>query len=103
MSVRLSPNERKQRRMPGERRTDLAQQAITGPGASVPGGPMASIGKRRARVAAEEQAFTKKGAQASGTLSASQTGAKALAVRHFEEAAKGAMDIANYRRKKATI
>lgn len=82
-----------------EDNTDIMSQAITGTNTS----SIPSIPKRRARVAAEENAFLKKGAQASGTMTARQTGARALAIRHFEELAKGARDIENYQRRKRSI
>lgn len=82
-----------------EKDSSMMSQAITGGSTS----PIPSIPARRARVAMEENAFLKKGAKATGTMTARQTGARALAIRHFEELAKGARDIANYAKKRGTI
>jgi hypothetical protein len=93
----------KQRRLPSEeRRLDLWQHAITGPEGSVPE-PMQRIGRRRERVAAEEAAYLRRGRRAEGTLTARESGARGLSIRHFEELAKGAKDIEDYRKRKARI
>jgi len=104
------PNTRVQGRGPGrgteEDTTDpstINVNPIRGPQGRVPGGPEPEIAARRKRVALEEAAFRKKGSQAQGNYTARQSGARALAIRHFEEAAKGAQAISAYRKRKATI
>lgn len=81
----------------------MAVSPIVGPVTDIEGSPMRKIARRRAVIGLEEKAFLKKGREARGTLTARQSGARALAIRHFEEAAKGARDISDYRAKRARI